>query len=554
MGVCASNVADAPVQSASSSANPATAGASKSSSSSGPSGTEARAQSMVRKARANIYTQVTISATYDKVNVAKTADQREFLQQVIEEFHMFQDLDYNSKVDLVNAMAPSSVGAGQNIIDQGDAVADYFYVVDDGEFCFRKDGVVVGNPCRRGQIFGELALLYGCPRAATVSAVADSTVWQLDRTSFRNIVAHNTQGAKETTLDVLDNVEHLKDLNPTQKLRLVDALCETTYQQGELIIKKGDPGTIFYIIKDGTVECTGLPDGGANTLTKGQYFGERALLLGEERACNVTVVSPFATCLLLDKVDFYELLGEGQLHEVMARNIGVRALGAIKALEMLDDFQRQQVAEACIFQLCNPGDAIVTKGEVGDKFYVITQGEVTVQIDGGDDKVLKMGEYFGEQALLNDAPRSATIVANNAVVCLTMLRSDFVALLGPLDAIKQRSADREARIAEMDRGRGMKAPAASLADLVVKQTLGRGTFGRVKLVVHKTSGEYFAMKVLSKSLVVAYVLFYCSFDRMTEYFTILILLLKDYYYCSLPDLIDIIFIFHTQTIIIIIYT
>ena len=150
-------------------------------------------------------------------------------------------------------------------------------------------------------------------RRSQVCAVADSSVWQLDRTSFRNIVAHNTQGTKETTLEVLDNVEHLKDLNPSQKLRLVDALCETTFSQGELIISKGDPGTVFYIIKEGTVECTGLPDGGTMTLNKGQYFGERALLLGEMRACNVTVVSPEVTCLLLDKVDFYELLGEGQV-------------------------------------------------------------------------------------------------------------------------------------------------------------------------------------------------------------------------------------------------
>ena len=316
-------------------------------------------------------------------------------------------------------------------------------------------------------------------------------------------MAHNTQGTKETTLEVLDNVEHLKDLNPSQKLRLVDALCETTFSQGELIISKGDPGTVFYIIKEGTVECTGLPDGGTMTLNKGQYFGERALLLGEVRACNVTVVSPEVTCLLLDKVDFYELLGEGQLHEVMARNIGVRALAAIKAFSMLDDFQRQQVAEACIFQLCAAGEAIVTKGEVGDKFYVITQGEVTVQIEGGDDKVLRMGEYFGEQSLLNDAPRSATIVANNAVVCLTMLRSDFVALLGPLDAIQERSVARERRLRDLSIATEAKA-AIGLSDLVVKQTLGRGTFGRVKLVTHKQTGEHYAMKVLSKSLVVAY--------------------------------------------------
>jgi hypothetical protein len=170
MGVCASAQTEAPVPAAASTAaNPATKAAG------GPSSTEARAQSMVRRARANIYTQVTISQSYDKVVVPKGDDVTAFLSQVIEEFHMFQDLDHGSKTDLVNAMAQKSVPSGTNLIEQGDAVADYFYVVDSGEFQFRKDGVVVGDPCRRGQIFGELALLYGCPRAATVRVRAPAS-------------------------------------------------------------------------------------------------------------------------------------------------------------------------------------------------------------------------------------------------------------------------------------------------------------------------------------------------------------------------------------------
>ena len=80
-----------------------------------------------------------------------------------------------------------------------------------------------------------------------------------------------------------------------------------------------------------------------------------------------------------------------------------------------------------------PGDTIVEQGEIGDLFYVITDGEVEVVrhgVDGSDTVLthLHSGEYFGEMALLQSGTRNATVRAVSAVNVLTLGRDDFTML------------------------------------------------------------------------------------------------------------------------------
>lgn len=74
-----------------------------------------------------------------------------------------------------------------------------------------------------------------------------------------------------------------------------------------------------------------------------------------------------------------------------------------------------------------PGEVIVAKGQVGREFYVILDGEVEIMSDDGASPVARLGarEVFGERALLEDTPRTATVRAMGAVDLLVMSRGDF---------------------------------------------------------------------------------------------------------------------------------
>ena len=82
-----------------------------------------------------------------------------------------------------------------------------------------------------------------------------------------------------------------------------------------------------------------------------------------------------------------------------------------------------------------PADAlIITQGEIGSTFYLISKGsvEVSQQRDGEPGKTiarLGVGDFFGERALMTDEPRNATIVAREETETYTLTKADFTAAM-----------------------------------------------------------------------------------------------------------------------------
>ncbi|HEY7003904.1 MAG TPA: cyclic nucleotide-binding domain-containing protein [Gaiellaceae bacterium] len=100
------------------------------------------------------------------------------------------------------------------------------------------------------------------------------------------------------------------------------------------------------------------------------------------------------------------------------------------------------------------GSAIVRKGQRGETFYVILDGEATLSLPKGRNRTLGAGDFFGELALLDGGPRTATITAKTAVLTMAIGRRAFLKLvkgdselaLGLLKATSERlrEADRAA--------------------------------------------------------------------------------------------------------------
>jgi MFS family permease len=87
------------------------------------------------------------------------------------------------------------------------------------------------------------------------------------------------------------------------------------------------------------------------------------------------------------------------------------------------------------------GEAIVRQGDHGDRFYIVADGEVDIQIDGRPATTLKAGDFFGEIALLRDVPRTATVTARDDVDVLTLNRSEFInAVSGHPESTKEAHA------------------------------------------------------------------------------------------------------------------
>lgn len=217
---------------------------------------------------------------YVKVVIPKQADQKERIEKAIRANFLFKAIDDEQFTDVVNALAEKVVPAGESVITQG-GIGDYFYVVESGSldvFVSRNGAppVKVTDYGPNGS-FGELALMYNAPRAATVTATTDCVLWALDRVTFRRILMENTSKKRRMYERFLEDLPLLASLEDYERHKIADALETVSYNDGDVIIKQGDAGDAFYIIEAGEAAITQTDNDGQehelHGLKKGDYFG-----------------------------------------------------------------------------------------------------------------------------------------------------------------------------------------------------------------------------------------------------------------------------------------
>ena len=261
--------------------------------------------------------------------VKKTPEQIQRIKTSVIHSFLFGNLEPKDLEVVINAMEEKRFKKGENIITQGDN-GDCLYFVEEGNLnCYKK---FQSNPepklvkqYQPGDAFGELALLYNAPRAATITAESDNVItWVLDRETFNHIVKEAAQKKREKYENFLKNVEILSTIEPYELMQISDALKTGTFRKGDFIIKEGEMGDVFYILEEGKCEATktlepGKPDTVIKEYSVGDYFGERALIKGEPRACNIIAVSDTVKVISLDRISFKRLLGP--IEELLKRNI-----------------------------------------------------------------------------------------------------------------------------------------------------------------------------------------------------------------------------------------
>lgn len=240
----------------------------------------------------------------------KTEDDRKSIVESTKDNFMFASLDPEQMTMIVDAMFMCKFAAGDFIINQGDD-GDNFYVLVDGECdCFVKRGRSGRNNLVKkyvaGESFGELALMYNCPRAASIQAKTDVSCWAVDRDAFTKCLMAASHNKRETYKNFLHHVPILRQLDRYELGMVAENLVETSYNDGEYILREGDLTKDFYIIVEGHVSCTKQLFKHEEPLevmsyTKGDYFGELAPLTQKPRAANVIAVGPVSVISLNEK-------------------------------------------------------------------------------------------------------------------------------------------------------------------------------------------------------------------------------------------------------------
>jgi len=264
---------------------------------------------------AEAYGQWNVKKAFVPPVVAKSDDQKDRLKAVLTRSFMFSALEPNDLNIVVGAMKEVPVSVDESVFDQGDA-GDFLFVIESGKFDCVKDDVVV-KTCEAGDVFGELALLYNCPRAATVKSKERGVCWKLDRETFNAIVKEAAQKKRERYDSFLAKVPLLQSMDAYERSQLADALRSESFSEGQVIVSEGEVGQKFYIIEEGEAAAA---KGGVQVMSYGigDYFGELALIRNQPRAATVTCKT-LAKILSVDKASFNRLLNVSDLLERSAK-------------------------------------------------------------------------------------------------------------------------------------------------------------------------------------------------------------------------------------------
>jgi len=342
------------------------------------------------------------------------------------------------------------------------------------------------------------------------------SIYTLTPHEYRRVIVNQAKEQESQFLQFLRKVPILKMLTEEQLQALGRSLNYETFETDSKIISQGSRGSTFYFIETGVVKCLQRTQKGSNEVitevnryAAGDYFGEGALLQDAPRNADCIAVGP-VNCLTLSRSDFNDILGG--LQQLLEHNFRARVLKGVELLSTLTDAERSELTDLLVEQTFEAEEQIIKQGDTGDKFYIIKEGEVrftrnATDIVVGDSVLLDSmpktdasdeigrlftGQYFGEGALLTEAPRRASAFAVDQVTLLSLDRSIFNSVFD------QSLQDMLNRNFEKRRGQEDRDTVVEFKDLEQIKVLGAGSYGQVLLVTDKVTGKTYALKSMLK--------------------------------------------------------
>jgi cGMP-dependent protein kinase len=340
-------------------------------------------------------------------------------------------------------------------------------------------------------------LRYDSPRAVSCVAASPSvTLWKVDQATFRCLLARKHWDQQQYVHESIRNIDAFATLEEATVRKFVDAMTPVYYKAGDVIVRKGEVGNVFYSIVKGRVKVHDIGLGVSTfddiVLEEGGSFGERALLTGEPRAANVTAITD-VIAMAMDRTTFEACVGP--MKSCLERDCRRQCLAALPIFKSILPPEIESLVDLMTEICYRKGAKLVEAGTMYDPYvWIIREGDLLVFSNKNPDKIFNLhgGDHFGDKSIRNPGRISShTAIAETELTTWVLTQHDIESVIGDID-----------RLGETTRySLTKKARAYRLEDLKRIKMLGIGGYGRVWMVQHKEKQQYvFALKQISKRL------------------------------------------------------
>lgn len=215
------------------------------------------------------------------------------------------------------------------------------------------------------------------------------------------------------------------ELEPEEFEKVIEMLMPIRLPEGTPVCREGERAASMYVIAFGRVRVTTIDTDGERIvlaeLADGDFFGEAALFEGGVRKATVETIEE-TELLELSKDSFNTLVEQypaaaGVLRMFYYSRMADTYLAKSILFGSLTREERWAVVGSMTLQRFPAGYPVINEGETGDALFLIRSGQVRVFSGDGDEMVvlgnLSAGDIFGEIAVVNLQPRTATVVATH---------------------------------------------------------------------------------------------------------------------------------------------
>ena len=393
-------------------------------------------------------------------------------------------LDTTFKSIMANNLIQEIYLKGQYICKEGE-LAGCMYIIKDGEVeCIKGDKVI--RTLKKGDNFGQKALLEGDIRSLDVKAKTDCKIYSISSEFFRNQFGENfrEQLYFNFITSAFMNSKVLIDINSKMISKTFKYFSFRSLKNNEIVYPKG-----HNILEKLCVVIEGnIVDKKINKIEakRNEILYEKNLSEGSsELLKNNLIAEPDCILAEIDFNKFKELLG-GDLKTAQVKSNQLNSIDNIPLFRILSDDKKEFLQNNLKIEKFQNGKKIITQGDIGDKLFIIKEGRVDFFVNSRYIRSLNDGEEFGAKSLiLSSDKRTATAISNGEVYCYTLTAAVFKSILEPslyeyfLNKIY------------------LEDNTIELKDLDNVKELGSGNFGCVNLVKNKKNKQLYAIKALN---------------------------------------------------------
>ena len=300
----------------------------------------------------------------------KTSVTSLMIYKALSSHFLLKSLNSDGIMRIVQEMRCSYYEPEQIIFNQSDH-GYYFYMIENGcvEILVKNAPKII---LQKGECFGELAMLHDSNRTGTAKALESTTLWLIDRESFRSIIKEVSSRFSVDNRAFLDNLDFFQKLGKDAKEMLLNQVACHEFSDGQIIIREGDPGNILYIIKDGKVRFS-VETHTVRFLKTGEIFGEQAAVYGSARTCTVTAIGN-VSLLSLGNSEILTIFTES-LKELYKNTILI-SFESNSYLKYLNEQQSEIIIENMAVETCNIGESINPNIQLHKTILIILQGNL----------------------------------------------------------------------------------------------------------------------------------------------------------------------------------